>query len=101
MKDLSLKLNSAPSHPYIVLSITRGWGPSAQVTFKWLANLISVKYKKSYSQTMSIIRCKMAYSLIESAVMCLKGTRSSFHKPINSLDLADTPVYLIVNHGRI
>ena len=29
----------------LVLSTTGGWGSSAQVTFKWLANLISVKHK--------------------------------------------------------
>ena len=48
---------------------------------------------------MSVIRCKMVYSLIDSAVMCLRGERSSLHKPIKSLDLADTLVDLIVNQG--
>ena len=85
----------------LVLSSTGGWGPSAQVTFKRLANLISVKYKKSYSQTMRMIQCKMAFSLIDSAVMFLRGARSSYHKPIKSLDLTDTPIDLIVNRGKI
>ena len=85
----------------LVLSTTGGWGPSAQVTFKRLASLIAAKYKKSYSQTMSMIRCKVAFSLIDSALMCLRGARSSHHRPIRSLDLTDTPVDLIVNQGRI
>ena len=85
----------------LVLSTTGGWGPSAQVTFKRLANLISAKYKKSYSQTMSMIRCKVAFSLIDSAVMCLRGARSTFHKPIKSFNLTDAPVDLIINQERI
>lgn len=85
----------------LVLSTTGGWGPSAQITFKRLASLIAAKYKKPYSQTMSMIRCKVAFSLIDSAVMCLRGARSSHHRPIRSLDLTDTPVDLIVNQGRI
>ena len=85
----------------LVFSTTGGWGPSAQVTFKRLASLISVKHKKSYSQTMSTIRCKLAFSLIDSAVMCLRGARSSFHRPVRSLDLTDTPVDLIVKQGQI
>ena len=37
------------SFTLLILSTTGGWGPSAQVTFKRLASLISGKYKKSYS----------------------------------------------------
>ena len=85
----------------LVLSATGGWGPSATITFKRLASLISEKYRKPYSQTMNMIRCKMAFSLIDSAVMCLRGARSSMHNPARSLNLSETPIDLIVTHGRI
>ena len=84
----------------IVLSSTGGWGPSASIMYKRLASLIAMKHAASYSETMRMIRCKIAFSLIDSAVMCLRGARSSFHKPVKALDLIDTPVDLVVSEGR-
>lgn len=60
----------------VVLSSIRGWDSLAQVTFKRLASLFSANYKKLYKQIM-IIRCKMAYSLIDWAMMSVRGARSS------------------------
>ena len=85
----------------IVLSSTGGWGPSASIMYKRLASLIATKHAASYSETMRMIRCKIAFSLIDSAVMCLRGARSSFHKPVKALDLIDTPVDLVVSEGRL
>ena len=85
----------------LVLSATGGWGPSAAITFNRLASLISEKYRKSYSQTMNMIRCKMAFSLIDSAVMCLRGARLSMHNPARSLNLSEPPIDLIATQGRI
>ena len=83
-----------------VLSTTGGMGPSAMTFYKRLASLIASKHAASYSATMRMIRCKISFSLIDSAVMCLRGARSSFRKPMRALDLIDTPVDLIVNEGR-
>ena len=80
---------------------TRGWGPSAIIMYKRLASLITMKHAASYSEMMRMIRCKIAFSLIDSAVMCLKGARLSFHKPVKALDWIDTPVDLVVNEGRV
>lgn len=57
----------------LVFSTSGGWGPSATITFKRLASLISSKVSQPYSKTLSFIRCKIAFSLIDSAVMCLRG----------------------------
>ena len=84
----------------IVLSSTGGWGPSAIIMYKRLASLIAMKHAASYSETMRMIRCKIAFSSIDSAVMCLRGARSTSHKPVKALGLIDTPVDRVANEGR-
>ena len=73
----------------LVLSSSGGWGPSATVAFKRLASLISRKYGQPYSSTLYFIRCRITFSLIHSAVACLRGPRSSFHAPARPDNLID------------
>ena len=49
------------------------------------ASLIADKYNKPYSRTIHWLRCRLSFSLLRSAIMCLRGSRSSIHHPINSL----------------
>ena len=84
----------------IIMSSTGGWGPSAMIMYKRLTSLIATKHAAPYSVTMRMIRCKIAFSLIDTTVMCLRGARSSSHKPMKALDLIDTPVDLVVNEGH-
>ena len=79
----------------LVLSTSGGWGPSAMVAFKRLAGLISEKYDQPYSSTLSFIRCKIAFSLIDSAITYLRGPRSAFHAPARDFNLTDHPLDLI------
>ena len=79
----------------LVLSTSGGWGPSTTVAFKRLAGLIPEKYDQSYSSTLSFIRCKIAFSLIDSAIACLRVPRSAFHAPVRDLNLMDYPLDLI------
>ena len=62
----------------IVLSSTGGMGSLAMTFYKRLASLITSKHAASYSTTMRMIRCKISFSLINLAVMCLRGARSSY-----------------------
>ena len=79
----------------LVLSTSGGWGPSATVAFKRLAGLISEKHDQPYSSTLNFIRCKITFSLIDSAVACLRGPRSAFHAPARDFNLTDHPLDLI------
>ena len=79
----------------LVLSTSGSWGPSATVAFKRLAGLISEKHDQPYSSTFSFIRCKITFSLIDSAIACLRGPRSAFHAPARDLNLTDHPLDLI------
>ena len=75
----------------LVFSAAGGMGETAKVVYKRIASLIADKYKP-YSKTINWLRCRLSFSLLRSAVMCLRGSRSSLHHPINSscgeIDLA-------------
>ena len=81
----------------IVLSTTGGWGPSAAITYKRIASMIAEKQGSSYNQVMKMIRCKISFALIDAAIMCLRGARSSWHKLAKSIDLIDKPADLFIN----
>ena len=53
-------------------------GPLCHGCLRRLAGLIATKHRKLYITTLSFIRYKTAFSLIQSAVMCLRGPRSPF-----------------------
>ena len=75
----------------LVMSATGGLGPSAGVFYKRLACMISQKHISPYCETMKMIWCKLAFSLVDSAGLCLRGARSALHRPAR-LDLNDTPL---------
>ena len=47
---------------------------------------------------MKMILCKLAFSLVDSAGLCLRGARSALHRP-TKLNLNDTPIDMIVSEG--
>ena len=59
-------------------------GTTATVVYKRLASMISEKYEKPYSKTMRWIRCRLNFLLLHSAIMCLRGYRSSRHHQITT-----------------
>ena len=54
-------------------------GPLATVVYKCIASLISERSSQSYSLTLYWLRCKLSFSLLRSAITCLRGSRSSKH----------------------
>ncbi len=82
----------------LVFSATGGMGPAAQVFYRRLAALISEKQQQSYSTTMGWIRCCLSFSLLQSAITCLRGSRSSYHRPASPSDL---PIDVITREGRV
>ncbi|XP_064404503.1 uncharacterized protein LOC135349822, partial [Halichondria panicea] len=61
----------------LILSSTGGLGRSATSTYKRLASLLSTKWDQPYSTTMGWIRCRLSFSLLRSAITCIRGARSS------------------------
>ena len=61
----------------LVFSLTGGLGPAAMAFYKRLASQLSEKWKQSYSSTIGWLRCRIAFSLLRSSIMCLRGSRLS------------------------
>ena len=72
----------------LVFSTTGGMGREATAFYKRLADLISNKRNTTYSKAIVWIRCNLAFSLIRSAIMCIRGSRSTSHRvPDSSIEL--------------
>ena len=54
-------------------STSGGMGPTVNVVYKRVASTIAQKHDKTYSKILHWIRCKLSYSLLRSAIMCLRG----------------------------
>ena len=76
----------------LVFSTSGSMRPTATVVYKRLASMIAEKSIKPYSIILHLMRCRLSFSLLCSAIMCLRGSRSSLHRPSraleDSLDLA-------------
>ena len=61
------------------LVFSTGGGTAAETTvfFRRLASLLSEKRNESYSAVMCWIRCVISFSLLRSALLCLRGSRST------------------------
>ena len=73
------------------MSSSGGMGPSATVTIKRLASLMAEKADTPYSVMLNVIRCKLSFSLVDSAIMCIRGARSSLRRPAVSFDSSLVP----------
>ena len=73
-----------------VFSTSGGMGKCASVTYKRIATLLSTKREQTYGATIAWIRCCISFSLLHSAIMCLRGARSSQGRPFthSAIDLA-------------
>ena len=65
----------------LVFSTTGGMGTTATVVYKRLAAMIAEKYEKPYSQIIQLIRCRLNFSLLRSAIMCIRGSKSARRHP--------------------
>jgi len=67
-----------------VFSTSGGMRPTANMVYKRISSKIAQKHDKTYSKTLHCIRCELSYLLLRSAIMCLRGARSSIHHPTTS-----------------
>ena len=66
----------------LVFSASGGMGPSATTVYKKLTSTLADKWDMNYSKCLFWLRCRLCISLLRSAIMCLRGHRSSVHHPI-------------------
>ena len=58
-----------------------------------------MKLDQPYSRTLTFFRCTVTFSLLDSVIMCLRGPRSSFHRPAHDTNVQDQPLDLIVSEA--
>ena len=74
----------------LVLSTTGGMGREAATFYMRLADGISRKERKEYSVVMGWIRCRLSFAILRSAILCIRGSRSSRHRPVHELNIVYT-----------
>ena len=85
----------------LVFSSIGGWGPSAIIAYKRLANLISEKQGQSYNSAINWIRCRISHSLVNSAVACIRAPKSAHHTPEREINLTDHPLDLLQSEVQL
>ena len=71
----------------LVFAATGGMGEEVSIFYKRIAELLSVKTKKTYTETIRIIKCRLSFSLICSAILCIRGSRSAKHRPFRAEEI--------------
>ena len=80
----------------LVLSSSGGLGPAAKTFYKRLASLIAEKHDQPYSLILFWLRAK--FLLLRSAIMCLRGSRSPYHR--GTCSPLDSAINLSCTAGR-
>ena len=83
----------------LIFSATGGMANEATVFYKRLASLLSDKWDSNYAAVMGWIRCYLPFSLLRSAIRCLRGSRSS--KGSFGHSLGSAPIDLIQVESRL
>ena len=83
----------------LVFLATGGMAPGVTIMYKRLASLLADRRQQKYSKIISWICCIINFSLVRSAVMCLRGTRSSLHHPIRSIE--EAPLDIAIHEAHI
>ena len=73
----------------LVLSATGGMARQATILYKRLASLLADKWDQPYSSTLCWVRSRLAFSLLRSAIQCIRGARSSVGHAIKSIPPID------------
>ncbi|MCG8626248.1 MAG: hypothetical protein MJE68_30150, partial [Proteobacteria bacterium] len=80
----------------LVLSTTGGMGREATTFYKRLADMIAQKRQHVYPAVMGWLRCRLSFASLRASIMCIRGSRSSFHRPIYGSNIT-----LATSEGRI
>ena len=60
----------------MVMSTSGGMGEAMVKALRRLASALADKTGETYSQLMGVLRCRFAFAMMRSALVCLRGTRS-------------------------
>ena len=83
----------------LIFSATGGMAAEATIFYKRLASLLSDKWDSNYAAVMGWVRCCLSFSLLRSAIRCLRGSRSS--RGCFGRSLGTAPIDLIQMETRL
>ena len=83
----------------LVFSAVGGMGAAASVFYKRLASLLAEKQAQTYAKTIGWLRCTLSFSLMWSALMCIRGACSTRKQPDRPITL-DTQIELAAAESR-
>ena len=81
----------------LVFSTSGGMGSGATAAYKRLTSFLSIKREQPYSTVMSWLHCRLSFSLLRSAVMALRGSRSRH----GFVPYEDTHIELVIHEGCV
>ena len=84
-------------HHMHTMSTTGGMAREAQTFYKRLVDMLSRKRDLPYSSLMGWLRCKLSFAILRSAIMCIRGSRSSLHHPMRDA----TDIALACSEGHV
>ena len=81
----------------LVFSATGGMAKQATTFYKRLASMLADKWGQTYSATLCWLRCRISFSLLRSAIQCIRGARSSRGSP----DREHHPIDLVNSESEL
>ena len=73
----------------LVFSVSGVLGKECSMFHKHMAEKIAKKINESYEKVITVIRCKLSFIILRSALLCIKGNRSNHvFKDIDEFSLA-------------
>ena len=81
----------------LVFSIFGGMSPECNRFYSRLSLLLSEKRNENQSLTTSWVRCRISFSLLRSALLCMRGSRTA--KPQTAT--YDTTISLVADEARL
>jgi len=63
----------------LVFSTFDGLGREAIIFYSHLADLLTKKHGTPYARTLSLLRCSISVSLLRSAILAIRGSRTIRH----------------------
>jgi len=77
----------------LVFSTAGGMGAECKGYHSRLAELVAAKKGESYATTMSLIRARVSFALLRSALLCLRDSRAKRRIYLELLDILDMQTF--------
>ena len=69
----------------LVFTTAGSASPECLRFLKRLCAMLAQHDGKPYGEVMAYVRCRLSFALLRAAVMCIRGARSAYHRPVNAL----------------